>query len=64
SIIENSIAAINLIKLSKLVKNIEKNEYLKIAENILKAFYSERNHLGISGAVYGLAVQECLDAKT
>ena len=93
SMIENSIAAINLIKLSKLmdnnetynnekiniksnnkinnseenktkIKNIGKDEYLKIAENILKAFYSESDRLGISGAVYGLSVKEYLDAKT
>ena len=88
SLMENAIAAIDLIRISNLnynnkkiniksnnkinnseenktkIKNIEKNEYLKIAENILKAFYSESNHLGVSGAVYGLAVQEYLDAKT
>lgn len=61
SIIENSIEAINLIKISKLAKN---KDYLAIADNVLKAFYSESSQLGLNAAVYGLAVQEYLDAKT
>lgn len=76
SIIENSIVAMNLIKLSKLINNknnnnelkinkknnnIKKNEYLKIAENILKAFYSEYEKYGVHGAIYGLAVEEFLN---
>ena len=60
SIIENSIAAINLIKLSKL---INKNECLKMAENVLKAFHSEYENYGIHGAIYGLALQEFLYAR-
>ena len=60
SLMENAIAAIDLMRISNLNYNNKKinNEYLKIAENILKAFYSESSQLGISGAVYGLAVQE------
>jgi len=55
-LIENSIVAINLIKLSKNNK-----EYLKMAENILKAFHSEYEKYSINGSVYGLALQEFLD---
>jgi len=60
SIFENSIMALNLIKLSKLIKN---NEYLKLAENILKRFYLEYEKYGEHGAVYGLAVEEYLNNK-
>jgi len=88
-LIENSIVAINLIRLSKLINNkngnnekntinnntinknnsnnnkneIENNEYLKIAENILKAFYSEYEKYSVHGAVYGLAVEIFLELK-
>jgi len=57
SITENSIVAINLIRLSK----ISNKEYLNIAENILKAFHQEYEKHNIHGAVYGLAVQEYLE---
>jgi len=55
SIMENSVMAINLIKLSKL-----NDEYLKISENILKAFHSEYEKYSVHGAIYGLAVEEYL----
>ena len=57
SITENSIIAINLIRLSKL----NSKEYSNIAENILKAFHQEYQKHNIQGAVYGLAVQEYLE---
>jgi len=56
-LIENSIVAINLIKLSK----INNNEYLNIAEKIIKAFYSEYEKYGVHGVIYGLALQEYLN---
>ncbi|MCH8003778.1 MAG: thioredoxin domain-containing protein [Nanoarchaeota archaeon] len=59
-LIENSIVAINLIKLSKINNN---KEYLKIAENILKAFYSEYEKYSVHGAIYGLAVEMFLELK-
>jgi len=58
-LIENSIVAINLIRLSKINNN---KEYLKIAENILKAFYSEYEKYGVHGAIYGLAVEVFIDS--
>ena len=58
SIIENSIVAINLLKLNK------NNEYIKIAENILKAFYSEYEKQGIHGTIYGLAVERYLNVQS
>lgn len=90
SIIENSIIAINLVKLSKLINNknksnneknniqnninkkinendnneIKNNEYLKIAEKILEAFYSEYEKYSVHGSAYGLAVEEYLDVQT
>jgi len=54
SITENSIVAINLIRLSN-------KEYLKIAENILKAFHEEYKKYSIHAAVYGLAVEKFLE---
>ena len=57
SIIENSIVATNLLKLSKIKNN---KEYFKIAENILKAFHPEYKNYGMHGAIYGLAVEEFL----
>jgi len=57
SIMENSVVAINLIKLSKLLNN---KEYLKISENILKAFHPEHEKYSVHGAIYGLAVEEFL----
>ena len=45
--------------------NPEKNkESLKIAENILKAFYSEYEKYSVHGAIYGLAVEEYLNAQS
>ena len=70
SIMENSIMAINLIKISKLINNKNKSnneenkESLKIAENILKAFYSEYEKYSVHGAIYGLAVEEYLNAQS
>ena len=43
--------------MSKLKDN---KNYSRIAEAILKAFYSEYEKEGIHGAIYGLAVQEFL----
>ena len=60
-LIENSVVAINLIKLSKLNNN---KEYLKIAENILKVFHSEYEKYGVHGAAYGLAVEEYLSIQS
>jgi uncharacterized protein YyaL (SSP411 family) len=57
SIIENSIVAMNLLKLSKMNNN---KEYYKIAEGILKAFYSEYENHSVHGTIYGLALQEFL----
>jgi len=57
TLIENSIVAINLIRLSKL----NDKDYLKIAENILKAFHSEYEKHSVHGAIYGLAVEEYLN---
>ena len=60
--------AINLIKISKLINNKNKSnneenkESLKIAENILKAFYSEYEKYSVHGAIYCLAVEEYLNA--
>ena len=59
-IIENSIQAINLVKLSK-IKNEKK--YLDSAENILKAFYSGYAKYGPHETIYALAVEEFLSDK-
>lgn len=61
SIIENSIVAINLLKLSKIKNN---EDYPKVAENILKAFYSEYEKQGIHGTIYGLAVERYLNVQS
>jgi len=52
-LMENSIIAVNLIRLN--------DNHIKIAENILKAFHSEYEKLGIHGATYCLAIEEFLD---
>jgi len=58
SITENSLVAINLVRLSKVNK-----KYSIIAKNILKAFHSEYERHGIHAAIYGLAVEKFLECK-
>ena len=59
-LMENSIMAINLIRLSKLNN---KKLYLKNAENIIKFFNSEYEKYSFHEAIYALAVEEFLDLK-
>jgi len=61
TIIENSIVAINLLRLLKLTDN---KEYQKIAEDILKAFNSEYKNYSFQGAMYGLAVEKYLNFQS
>ena len=57
-IIENSIAAENLIRLSKIKNN---SEFKKMAENILLAFSEEYKYFGVNAAVYGLVVEKLFE---
>jgi len=56
-IIENSIAAENLFRLSKIKNN---DEFKKMAESILLAFSEEYKNYNIHAAVYGLVVEKVL----
>ena len=56
-IIENSIAAENLLRLSKIKNN---DEFKKMAESILLAFSEEYKNYNIHAAVYGLVVEKVL----
>lgn len=54
-IIENSIAAENLLRIGKIKNN---NEFKKMAENTLLAFSGEYKNLDIHVAIYGLVVEK------
>lgn len=59
-IIENSVAAENFLRLFEITK---KEEYMKIAEETLKAFVSEYDTYGYYGSYYAMVVENFLSRK-